>query len=226
MRIKEIINIILLLLLLYTSSSRAAAIDFIDNDIYLSDTISGLDWLDVTLTKNKSFNEVSVLLATDPLYSGWRYATVPDVETLLSNYTDSIISDSTTLTDNIMPLVSLLGITGQYTNSSGTIFRSYNSGKYTSGFTATMGNVLSSKSTFGYRASRGTFRPSQTTYYFAIGDVSPSTNVTQDFISPTIGSFLVRNSLTSPSAVPIPAAVWLFSSGLIGLLGIAKRKKV
>lgn len=28
------------------------------------------------------------------------------------------------------------------------------------------------------------------------------------------------------SAVPIPAAVWLFGSGLIGLIGIARRKKV
>ncbi len=27
------------------------------------------------------------------------------------------------------------------------------------------------------------------------------------------------------SAVPVPAAVWLFGSGLIGLLGIAKRKR-
>jgi len=28
----------------------------------------------------------------------------------------------------------------------------------------------------------------------------------------------------APSAVPVPAAVWLFGSGLIGLLGIARRK--
>ena len=27
------------------------------------------------------------------------------------------------------------------------------------------------------------------------------------------------------SAVPVPAAVWLFGSGLIGLLGLAKRKR-
>jgi len=27
------------------------------------------------------------------------------------------------------------------------------------------------------------------------------------------------------SAVPVPAAVWLFGSGLIGLIGIARRKK-
>lgn len=30
---------------------------------------------------------------------------------------------------------------------------------------------------------------------------------------------------TSASAVPIPAAVWLFGSGLLGLVGIARRKK-
>lgn len=28
-----------------------------------------------------------------------------------------------------------------------------------------------------------------------------------------------------PSAVPVPAAVWLFGSGLLGLIGIARRKK-
>ena len=26
------------------------------------------------------------------------------------------------------------------------------------------------------------------------------------------------------SAVPVPAAVWLFGSGLIGLIGVARRK--
>jgi len=33
-------------------------------------------------------------------------------------------------------------------------------------------------------------------------------------------------TVTSISAVPVPAAVWLFGSGLIGLIGIARRKKV
>ena len=31
--------------------------------------------------------------------------------------------------------------------------------------------------------------------------------------------------LITPSAVPIPAAVWLFGSGLLGLVGMARRKK-
>lgn len=39
------------------------------------------------------------------------------------------------------------------------------------------------------------------------------------------GSIALSGS-TSLSSVPVPAAVWLFGSGLIGLIGIARRKKV
>ena len=31
--------------------------------------------------------------------------------------------------------------------------------------------------------------------------------------------------ITSPSAFPVPAAIWLFGSGLIGLAGVARRRK-
>jgi len=37
-----------------------------------------------------------------------------------------------------------------------------------------------------------------------------------------VGSFNLNNA---PSAVPVPAAVWLFGTGLIGLVGVGKRKK-
>ena len=33
------------------------------------------------------------------------------------------------------------------------------------------------------------------------------------------------NTSMSVNAVPVPAAVWLFGPGLIGLIGIARRKK-
>lgn len=36
----------------------------------------------------------------------------------------------------------------------------------------------------------------------------------------------VVSNFSAPSAVPIPAAAWLFASGLIGLVGVARRKKV
>ncbi len=40
------------------------------------------------------------------------------------------------------------------------------------------------------------------------------------------GTGVTANATTSVSAVPIPAAVWLFGSGLIGLIGLARRKKL
>lgn len=36
----------------------------------------------------------------------------------------------------------------------------------------------------------------------------------------------IGNYLSASFAVPIPAAAWLFGSGLVGLIGIARRKKV
>lgn len=39
-------------------------------------------------------------------------------------------------------------------------------------------------------------------------------------------SGLTANATSSISAVPIPAAVWLFGSGLVGLMALARRKTV
>jgi len=35
----------------------------------------------------------------------------------------------------------------------------------------------------------------------------------------------LKSSSITPSAIPVPAAIWLFGSGLISLVGFAKRKK-
>jgi hypothetical protein len=41
-----------------------------------------------------------------------------------------------------------------------------------------------------------------------------------------VGSeIIVSTSEFPPAIVPIPAAAWLFGSGLLGLIGIARRKK-
>jgi len=52
--------------------------------------------------------------------------------------------------------------------------------------------------------------------YLSFGDQSNTgiSDVDLAFYQATIGT-----------AVPVPAAVWLFGSGLIGLMGIARRKK-
>ena len=46
-----------------------------------------------------------------------------------------------------------------------------------------------------------------------------------DFLTDAVGTIdVVRLSVVS--AVPVPPALWLFGSGLLGLIGIARRKKV
>jgi len=53
------------------------------------------------------------------------------------------------------------------------------------------------------------------TFTLALAGVTAATTITDVAIS--FG--------TTPSTIPIPAAVWLFASGLIGLIGIARRKR-
>lgn len=64
---------------------------------------------------------------------------------------------------------------------------------------------------------------------YAIGsDLNPSSG---EFFAAHIAGFDGKNSITgaqfagSTAVVPVPAAVWLFGSGLLGLAGIARRRK-
>ena len=52
-----------------------------------------------------------------------------------------------------------------------------------------------------------------------------TTNGFQDGLNRSRNVFAWAVHSGDVSAVPVPAAVWLFGSGLIGLLGVAKRKK-
>ena len=39
-------------------------------------------------------------------------------------------------------------------------------------------------------------------------------------------SFIITGDISSVTVVPIPAAVWLFGTGLMGIIGFTKRKKI
>ena len=60
---------------------------FIDKGIYLTDTTSGLDWLDVTASVNRSYNDVSSQFGIGGLFEGWRYATGLEFNGLVANWT-------------------------------------------------------------------------------------------------------------------------------------------
>jgi hypothetical protein len=57
------------------------------------------------------------------------------------------------------------------------------------------------------------------------GDVFDNMSQFNGELSSFISVASVVNLTNPPTVVPVPAAVWLFGSGLLGLVGIAKRKK-
>ena len=63
---------------------------------------------------------------------------------------------------------------------------------------------------------------------YAIGYVDKNGNVGDAYFAAHVGGFNAGNNITSAkfaTVVPVPAAVWLFGSGLLGLVGIARRKR-
>lgn len=73
-----------------------------------------------------------------------------------------------------------------------------------------------------YKAMDGNFDS-----WGTLGALDPNNNLLEDFTGSGIGGFWTESSFqVSPvSNVPLPAAVWLFGSGLVLLSGLARRRQ-
>lgn len=69
-----------------------------------------------------------------------------------------------------------------------------------------------------------------TIQFLAIGSGTSALNLAEYALNPwasggsLINPIMAGSSLTVLQSVPVPAAVWLFGSGLLGLIGLARRK--
>jgi hypothetical protein len=63
---------------------------FIDSGTYLTDTTSGLDWLDVTASVNRSYNDVSSQFGVGGDFAGWRYATGLEFNTMIEHWPGAV----------------------------------------------------------------------------------------------------------------------------------------
>lgn len=72
--------------LLFASASSQALI--IDNNEYLTDSLTGLDWLDLTETYNQSRQTVASRLQTGGDLDGWRYANRYELGSLVARFDD------------------------------------------------------------------------------------------------------------------------------------------
>lgn len=200
--------------------SQNTVASLIDHGTYITDTASRLDWLKLTETFNRSYDDVSSKFGTGQEFEGWVYATGEQFEALVFNQgaTAMTCTNGTMFcgwsADNngiAAPMINLLGDTGEQQLN----------GELTPGLTVwTVGilaDVHDANSHWEAELYDYDFNPLTS----AQDNISTHDTFIDNAILPNYGgSFLVR-----VSAVPIPGAVWLFGSGLLGLIGMARRRK-
>ena len=214
-------------------NAHATLIGVQDHGAYLTDTASGLDWLDVTATVNMSYDEVSAQLGTGGAFEGWSYATatqfaslVDDATGITSGITGAdqayIYSNSNT---TIHELIGLLGDTLDmfYQHTFGQSYCEVNPTSCPNGDQVETRGLLadvypdSVPSHYagtlldGYNSDGSNLKVMRTMdVYYDSGS------------SYYFGSFLVRNSVPL-SAVPEPPALLLVALGLVFLIPVRKR---
>lgn len=117
------------------------------------------------------------------------------------------------------------GILTSFTGSASVTFTAFENTNLTQSFFSSEIFGLTS----GVRSNLGSFDSAFTDFDGSFTITNNGVNdveLTDIIISNFAGSVLPSNIATvtiTPSAVPVPAAVWLFISGLIGLVGFARR---
>ena len=175
------------------------------------DDSTGLDWLDLTETNNTSRDYVLTQLGSGGLFDGWRYATSTEVVALWAdNFGIDLGLGASPSSPTVDPGVQMAAsFLGNIINETYPGFYDYG----TTGVTSTVStNYYPQYDLLGAYHQIG----SPSTSYLTRTNSSLATSSSQG----DAGHYLVQ---TSP--VPVPAAVWLFGSGLLGLIGIARSKK-
>lgn len=169
-----------------------------DHGTYTTDVDAGLDWLDLTATKGLSFNYVSSQLGAGGAFEGWTVADGNQIASLFQAAGGSEPFTGFNAANNGVP-GSLLALWGH------TVFTPL--GNPAARF-FTAASVSSTQQWYGNVYDDGTAY--MTVYY--------------DYFNKALANPGFATALVRSSVVPVPAAVWLFASGLIALPVLTRRR--
>ncbi len=211
------------------TTAHAASTDFFNHDTYTSDSLSGLDWLDVTASASRSYNDVSSQFETGGDFEGWRYATGIEFNALVANYTGNPISPTESgviyhHNDKIDGLVSLLGSTldSSYLKNKEATYDEFYGYKEGSGQDYTFG-LLADNLLPNNEHWMALLLDDESNGYWDYSDARH--NFLEDnSIQDHSGSYLVRDSVQL-TATPLPASVWLMISGVLSVVGLSRKNK-
>ena len=217
MRIKTIIIALCISFanLSFNVSAALISADYnFSGDNYITrDTETGLDWLDLTWTRNRTFTHVTSQLGEGGIYAGWRVANSTETDTLFTNL--GMPLGSSNVSGYTPELLTYISLFGNLNPSSYSPYYSYGYIDQTFASTSISGAPTQVQM---YVGVRGFSNPEKTSYFTH----NPgNSGATQPYASAWLGTFLVRDT---PAVVPVPIAAWLFGSGLITLIGFARRK--
>lgn len=199
---------------------------FLDVGVSHWDTTTGLEWLDFSelvadpLTLGHSLNSAEI--AYDENNGGWKLASFDQVTTLFNRFFSAGFVDSgngsmlleegdgqSTMIQSRNSWLLSFGSDVEITN--GTIISDETPLLYSSGL------YLAEDGTVQMMGLSLTTNPMETTLY---GQDYQVAGWDENSWNNSLGVFMVRDY----TVVPIPAAIWLFGSGLIGLMFVSRRK--
>lgn len=230
MAIKSIIGATCVCLAVVSFNVSAISIpsNYIDNGGYTTNKKLGLDWLDLSYTFGVAYNDASNAVALVE-GGGWTYATNEQVNTLFNDFfPDWTASDLNGTSSGQLEPNLAFGIDVPEIEAFHELFNG--STWFGDGYEFNVASGL-------YRDELDILRMMGTSYvdytdiynsdrysiagpdYYEDFDVYAD-NMPISRFDDRFGMYLVRDV----SAVPIPATAWLFGSGIIGLIGFARRK--
>jgi hypothetical protein len=198
--------------LFFSFTVHAAPVDFIDNGNSTTDSLSGLEWLDVNLTAGRNYFDVSSELGTDGEFAGWRYASVNEFLQMISNWTGISIAVQHQVVlpeGKIDGLITLLGQT------SDGIFAANGPNHFIQGVLSNEIGGWHHQAAFIYDLDANA-----NDVDFIFGNAGPYSDYS---IENKYGAFLVRESQLS--VVPLPPAFLLFGAAGIGLFFASRKRR-